>query len=151
MKQKIRKKFWNKIPLDKMNEEEWEALCDGCGKCCQIKLQDETTNNIYYTRISCKLFNSRNCKCISYQNRFNLVPSCMSLNIKNLQSSATWLPKSCTYRLIYEGKPIPSWHPLISNDEKSVHTTGNSIKDKTISENDVLEEFWEDFIVEGSI
>lgn len=151
MATKLRNKFWQSIPLDKMTKAEWEALCDGCGKCCLIKLEDKDTDKVYYTNLSCHLLNPTSCQCRSYGNRHSLVPMCLSMSYETLKKIVTWLPKSCTYKLLYEGDVIPHWHHLISNDKDSVHSSGNSVREKIIPQDEVPEEFWEEYVIGDDI
>lgn len=127
-----------------MNDEEWEALCDGCGKCCLSKLIDDDTDELYYTDVSCRLLNQKSCQCNDYPNRFKLVPDCVKISLKH-QESFQWLPPTCAYRRLHEGRSLPSWHPLLHNGKKSaMHAAGVSIRGKSINETMVagaLEDF----------
>ena len=106
------KHFWETKKLTDFNQEEWEAVCDGCGKCCLIKLIDQDTNKVHYTNVSCHQLNNKNCECKNYSNRKTIVPDCIKLTPENLDN-LNWMPKSCSYRLLNEGKKLPEWHPLI--------------------------------------
>lgn len=110
--------FWESKTLEKMNQTEWEALCDGCGLCCLNKLQDESTNEIAYTRVVCRYSDTQTGQCTDYANRSTNVPTCVQLT-PELASEFHWLPTTCAYRLISEGKPLPSWHPLMTGDNES--------------------------------
>lgn len=123
---------WIEKPLIELTEARWESLCDGCGKCCMAKLQDEETDKVYYTNVACKLFNLKKCQCTDYENRTKKVPDCISLSL-NRPHIFEWLPKTCAYRLRFESKPLPDWHPLITGKASSVHTEGISVQDKAIS------------------
>jgi len=125
--------FWTTIPLDAMNDEQWESLCDGCGKCCLIRLEDEDTGDIYLTDVACKLFDGATCRCMDYPNRKAKVPDCVKVTPEAARE-LSWLPKTCAYRLLAEGKPLFDWHPLISGDPETVKTAGMSVCDQTISE-----------------
>ena len=132
------KPFWETKRLDEMSAAEWESLCDGCGLCCLIRFEDDESGEVIPTRVSCKLFDQDRCTCKDYANRKAYVPDCIKLtpwNIEDLQ----WMPKSCAYRRLHEGKTLPRWHPLITGDPESVHAAGVSIRGQTISE-DALED-----------
>ena len=146
MSKAIRKNFWRKYSLNELTETEWETLCDGCGKCCLIKLQNEETTNIYYTRVACRLFDDKTCKCGNYHIRQKLVSNCVILTKNNIKAAYGWMPKTCAYRLIHEGKDLKPWHHLISGSTETVHKTGVSVKHSTIPEYNVRENQWEDFI-----
>ena len=124
--------FWQHKSLNEMSSEEWESLCDGCGKCCLHKLEDEEDGEVYYTRVSCRYLDE-SCRCREFQQRAKLVPDCVTLQPDTV-ADFPWLPSSCAYRLIAEGKPLHSWHPLISGDSNSVHKAGMSIKGRAVSE-----------------
>jgi uncharacterized cysteine cluster protein YcgN (CxxCxxCC family) len=129
-------KFWKYKSLQEMSPEEWEALCDGCGKCCLHKLEDEDTGKIFYTDVACRLLDLYSCRCTDYQNRAQKVADCLSLR-KELKEALKWLPSTCAYRLIDEGKELFDWHPLISGDAETVHRAGISIRDRAIIESQV--------------
>lgn len=128
--------FWTKKTLDELTETEWESLCDHCGKCCLIKLQDEQTGKVAYTSVVCKCYNLGNSSCNDYSEREEIVTDCISLNSKNIKSF-DWLPSSCAYKLVANGEPLPDWHHLVSGNKNLVHELGVSIKDKAISESSV--------------
>lgn len=138
--------YWNTTPLAELSREEWEALCDGCGKCCLHKLQDEDTNEVFYTRVACQLLDLKSGACTDYGQRFNRVPDCMDV-AKMTSKQMKWLPSSCAYRLRSEGKDLPLWHPLISGHISSVMTDPNGIRGKVISESKVDTEDLEDYII----
>ncbi|WP_051216500.1 YcgN family cysteine cluster protein [Ferrimonas futtsuensis] len=127
--------FWQK-PLTQMNEQEWEALCDGCGKCCLNKLIDDDTEEVYFTNIACQLLNDKTCQCSRYDTRFNYVPDCYKVTPENVGTIA-WLPTSCAYRRLHEGRGLPSWHPLITGNKSKMHQQGMSVRRKVLSELDV--------------
>lgn len=127
------KPFWETKRLEEMSSAEWESLCDGCAKCCLIKLEDEDTGDIAMTRLHCKLLDAETCRCSDYTNRKTHVPDCVILTPKDV-SELRWMPKSCSYRLINEGKPLPDWHHLRSGDTERIHEVGASIMGRTLSE-----------------
>ena len=133
------KQFWKTTPLEQLNKEQWESLCDGCGKCCVLKLEDVDTGNIYYTDVGCKLLDCKTAKCTKYAERKQHVPDCVLLTPRNL-SLLSWMPKSCAYRLIYENKELPYWHPLITENSDSTLIAGQSVANRVISENSVDED-----------
>jgi uncharacterized cysteine cluster protein YcgN (CxxCxxCC family) len=127
------KPFWQTKSLSQLNPKEWESLCDGCGLCCLVRFEDEDTGEVLPTRVHCKLFDSQKCTCTDYENRKKHVPDCIKLTPHNIEA-LEWMPKSCAYRRLYEGKDLPGWHYLISGDVNLVHTLGVSIKGQTIPE-----------------
>ena len=153
-------KFWEKKTLEQMNDEEWEALCDGCAKCCLHKFIDDDNaanpsptdvlyegETVVYTNIACHLLNTKTCSCTQYMKRTELVPDCVKLTKDNLKD-IFFMPPSCAYRRLYEGKSLPDWHPLFHGGKKSaMHAAGHSVRNKTISENDVDADEIEDYIV----
>ena len=144
-------RFWERKPLRKLSQKEWEALCDGCGKCCLNKLEDEDTGEVALTRIACRLLDDESCRCAQYEIRHHFVPDCIVLKPGNLDTHAYWMPKTCAYRLLWEGKPLCDWHPLISGTAQSVHDAGVSVQYRTLSEFDVPEDDWEEHIIEEPI
>ncbi len=144
----MREKFWETVPLRKMTAPEWEALCDGCGKCCLNKIEYEDTGEVEYTRVACRLLNGDTCQCSNYANRHQYVPECVRLSPKTLAKVAYWLPGTCAYRLLYQGKSLPDWHPLRTGDPESTHTSGHSVRGWTVSELSVDEDDWDDFVIE---
>lgn len=140
-------KWWETTPLKEMSTEQWEALCDGCAKCCLVKLEDEDTGEIAYTRLHCKLLDASTCQCSDYSNRKKHVPDCIKLTPDNLDEFK-WMPKSCAYRLLSEGKSLFDWHPLISGEARTVHEDGHSIMGRTFSEDTVFEGDEFDWIVD---
>ncbi len=134
-------KFWQNKKLTEMNPTEWESLCDGCGLCCLHKLQDVDTREVSQTGIACELLNCDTCQCNDYANRFEKVDDCVQLSPDNLEA-LDWLPETCAYRLVNEGKDLYDWHPLVSGSAESVHEAGISARGKAISEADVDEEYW---------
>lgn len=143
----MRAEFW-KLPLKSLDREEWEALCDGCGKCCLNKIEFEDTNEIAFTRVACRLLDGESCQCSNYENRHQYVPDCVVLTPKKLREIAWWLPRTCAYRLRSEGKPLFDWHYLVSGDRDSIHRAGMSVRGWTVSELSVTEDDWEDHLIE---
>ena len=125
-------KFWEK-PLKDLTRQEWESLCDGCGKCCLHKLEDELTGTIHGTNVTCKLLDRHSCRCTNYRGRKAIVPDCVRLT-PDLAGKLAWLPSTCAYRLRSEGKPLPDWHYLVSGDRETVHEAGISVRGWTVSE-----------------
>ena len=140
--------FWKHKPLKSLTSEEWEALCDGCGKCCLNKLEDEDTGEVALTRIACRLLDDQSCKCGQYPIRHQFIPDCIVLKPSNIDENAYWIPKTCAYRLLWSGQPLFDWHPLISGNPETVHTANISVRGMTLSEFDINEEDWEDHIIE---
>jgi uncharacterized protein len=128
-----RKPFWQIKTLEQMSPAEWESLCDGCGLCCLIRFEDEDTGEIIPTRVACKLFDDTLCRCSDYEHRKRQVPDCIKLTPGNIED-LLWMPKSCAYRRLHEGRGLASWHPLVSGDPESVHRAGVSIRGQTLSE-----------------
>ena len=139
-------RFWEDRPLEALDRAQWEALCDGCGKCCVHKLEDEVTGELFPTNVACKLLDRHSGQCSDYRHRRAYVPECVRLTPK-LAGTLDWLPGSCAYKLRAEGKPLPDWHPLNSGDPESVHKAGMSVRGWTISESDAGE--LEDHILES--
>jgi len=132
--------FWRSKTLDEMTEAEWESLCDGCGRCCLVKLEDEDTGRIHATDIGCRLFDAATCRCHDYANRSKTVPDCVTLTPEAVRT-LPWLPPTCAYRLIGEGKDLPWWHPLVSGDPQTVIAAGVSVRGKVhANEDEVAEE-----------
>ena len=142
---KLRKFFWEKYTLDQLSQDEWEALCDGCAKCCLLKIVNK--KKIFITNISCSKLELESCKCSDYSNREKNVKACLKLTKDNLHKNSKFLPSSCSYRLIGERKPLPPCHHLLSKDQESVHKTNQSIKKYSVSETSVEKENYEDHIV----
>lgn len=147
----LRHKFWETYPLNKLTREEWEALCDGCGKCCLNKLEDDETGQVELTCISCRLLDGETSLCSNYENRRDYVPECISLTPKNIDKHAYWMPQTCAYRLLWQKKPLPEWHPLITGDQETVHQAGVSMRGKTVNELTVDDDDWDDHIIEEPI
>jgi uncharacterized cysteine cluster protein YcgN (CxxCxxCC family) len=144
----IRPRFWETVPLDDLSREEWELLCDGCGKCCLNKLEDEDTGEVALTRVACRLLDGDSCRCSQYPIRHQFVPECIVLTPETLVKNMYWLPQTCAYRLRAEGRPLYDWHPLVAGDSEEVHRVGVSVRGITIPEFEVDEDDWEDLIIE---
>ena len=128
-------RFWEGKPLDRLTRGEWEALCDGCGKCCLLKLEDADSGEIVPTNIACKLLDTHSCRCSDYRNRRAQVPDCIRMTARTIGRYG-WLPRTCAYRLRDEGKPLPNWHYLECGDREAVHRAGESVRGWTVSENE---------------
>lgn len=129
----IDKPFWQRKQLHEMTPQEWESLCDGCGRCCLHKFEDEDSGELRYTNVACRLLNLRTCRCRHYAERQRWVSDCIKLEAEQV-AAYSWLPPSCAYRLLAEDKDLPSWHPLCSGHPDSVHTAGASVRSWAISE-----------------
>lgn len=138
--------FWNTIPMARMNREQWESLCDGCGLCCLHKLEDENTGRFYYTNVACRLLDLDTARCRDYPHRHRRVPDCIELTPQTIADYG-WLPTTCSYRLLSEGKDLPPWHHLVCGDHDAVHRAGISRIGRMVSEDEVREEDWEDHII----
>lgn len=143
--QGIEPEFWKHKKLSEMNKEEWELLCDGCGKCCLNKL--EIKGKIKFTNTHCRFLNCKNCLCKIYAHRFEVVPDCRDIDLAAVREKPRWLPKTCAYWLLDNGYDLPLWHLLISGDAMSVHTSGNSLVGrKVVNESEVDD--YENYIVD---
>ncbi len=131
-------RFWEEKSLSELSASEWESLCDHCGKCCVIRLEDEDTGAIYNTDVVCYLFDDQACACTQYSKRKRLVPDCVKLTPDNV-SRLHWMPQTCAYRLIYEGKALPDYHHLISGSKETIHEQGMSVRGAVVSEREVPE------------
>ncbi len=149
MARNLRDRFWETVPLQSMTGPEWEALCDGCGKCCLNKLEDEDTGEVEFTRVACRLLDNETCRCGQYDIRKTLVPECVVLTPETLPGAAYFMPVTCAYRRLHEGMDLPAWHPLITGDPNSVHAAGVSVRGLTVPEFEVPEEEWENHIIEA--
>lgn len=139
--------FWKRKTLDQMTRKEWESLCDGCAKCCLVKLEDEDTGALAYTRLHCRLLDGSTCQCSDYKNRKKYVPDCVQLT-PEVVATVDWLPETCAYRLVHEGKDLPGWHHLVCGDRERIHEEGHSIRDKTVSEEGVPEDDQDDWVID---
>ncbi|WP_174274904.1 YcgN family cysteine cluster protein [Sphingomonas bacterium] len=131
-------RFWEERPLSALTRPEWESLCDGCGKCCLHKLEDEETGEVFPTNVACRLLDRHTARCKDYRNRRRFVPDCVRLTPAKLDT-LDWLPTTCAYRLVAAGEPLPEWHPLVSGDPESVHAAGISTRGWTVSEDEAGE------------
>ena len=140
--------FWKVKTLDDMSKTEWESLCDGCARCCMVKLEDEDSGEISLTRLACGLLDVKTCRCSNYENRFALMPDCLSINLEKVRT-LSWLPSTCAYRVIEEGRELAWWHPLVSGTPETVHQAGISVKSFAMSEKRVKEENYARYIIKG--
>lgn len=131
----LESEFWKRKKLDEMSAAEWEALCDGCGRCCLHKLEDVDTGQLVHTRVACQLLDLDSCRCSDYSNRTERVPDCIVLD--STRSTFHWLPASCAYRRLDEGRELEPWHPLVSGDPQSVHKAGISVREFAMPEDAV--------------
>ena len=138
--------FWEIKTLSQMNSDEWESLCDGCGLCCLVKIEDEDSGEVFNTSVSCRQLNIETCRCADYKNRLTDVPMCMQLTLENLPY-LDWLPESCAYKRLYAGESLPIWHPLITQKKDSAHDAGISAKWFAQSEEYIHPEQLHDFVI----
>jgi uncharacterized cysteine cluster protein YcgN (CxxCxxCC family) len=138
-------KFWE-LPLEQLNKEQWEALCDGCGRCCLKKLIDTETEQVHYTRVVCRYLDQRKCRCQAYSRRQKLVPDCLVLTMENLPH-LDWIPDTCAYRLRLDGKPLPAWHPLLTGSRDAMGQQQISVTGKVISEEYVHDDGLQEHII----
>lgn len=131
--------FWRTTPLEAMSPSQWESLCDGCGRCCLVKLEDEDTGRIHATDIGCRLFDAATCRCRDYANRSREVPDCVTLTPEEVRT-LPWLPPTCGYRLVAEGRDLPWWHPLVSGDPETVVAAGVSVRGRVFASEDEVPE-----------
>lgn len=148
MAEPLRPRYWETVPLPEMTGAEWEALCDGCGKCCLNKLEDEDTGAVDLTRVACRLLDTATCRCKHYATRHDHVPECIQLTPHTIDDHLYWLPQTCAYRLLHLNLPLPDWHPLITGEQASVARAGVSVAGIAISEALVDEDDWDDHIIE---
>ncbi|VAV99843.1 UPF0260 protein YcgN [hydrothermal vent metagenome] len=138
--------FWKNKPLSECSQAEWESLCDGCGKCCMIRLEDEETGHVHITNVACKLFDRTLCACTDYGQRSTRVPDCVTLTPKNIDE-LYWMPETCAYRLVAETKELPDYHHLVSGDRNTIHEAGMSVQDRSICETQVNEDELAEYLV----
>ena len=139
--------FWEAKSLESMSDAEWESLCDGCGQCCLHKLVNEETADVFYTRVACRLLDAETGRCTRYAERLALVEDCLDVR-RMTRHELAWMPLSCAYRRLAEGKALPAWHPLITGDPASVVSAGMSVMGKTVSEDTVGVDDLEEHIIE---
>jgi uncharacterized protein len=142
--------FWRTKTLDDMSPSEWESLCDGCGRCCLVKLEDEDTGEIYLTRLACSLLDLKSCRCSDYESRQEKMPDCISITPEKVRTLG-WLPPTCGYRRVEEGKDLYWWHPLISGTPDTVHQAGISVRGKARSEAGIKIAWLHHYIIEDFI
>ena len=138
--------WWHELPLQALNPEQWEALCDGCARCCLHKLEDASSGEVHYTRVRCRQLDDATCRCSDYPRRLQSVPECVSLEPHTV-ADFDWLPGTCAYRLRASGERLPHWHYLVSGSRESVHEAGVSIRGRTLSEEFVHPDDYEELIV----
>ena len=146
MKAVLRERFWERHALAELNAGEWEALCDGCGRCCLHKLEYEDTGEIAYTRVACKLLDLSTARCGDYRRRKQKVPDCVQLTPENI-GSINWLPPTCAYRRLHEGRGLPRWHPLLTGDPASVQKAKISVLGRVLPETAVDEDDLDEHVV----
>lgn len=139
-------RFWESKTLGEMNDQEWESLCDGCARCCMLKLEDEDSGEIAYTSVVCRYLNHQSCKCTRYPDRHELVPDCVELDAETALQF-TWLPVTCAYRTLAEGRSLEWWHPLVSGSRSTVHEAGISVRGKIVSEHHVHPDEIEEHVI----
>jgi len=140
--------FWEIKKLSQMSHDEWESLCDGCGKCCMHKLEDEDTGELLFTNVACAQLDLSACRCKVYPKRWDYVPDCLTLTPQATQD-LSWLPSTCAYRLLAAGQALPVWHPLISGNPDTVHSAQVSVRHKAISECSVDAEDWDMYVIDN--
>ncbi len=138
--------FWQRLTLAEMSDVQWESLCDGCARCCLIKLEDEDTREVAYTRVVCGLLDVERCRCTRYPDRHLLVPDCVELG-PDQAAAFRWLPTTCAYRTLAEGRDLANWHPLVSGDPETVHRAGISVRGRVLSEDHVHPEGLDEHII----
>jgi len=138
--------FWEEKSLAEMSDAEWEALCDGCARCCMVKLEDEDTAEVHYTALVCDLLDEQNCRCTRYPERHQLVPDCIEFDA-DLAGTLRWLPHTCAYRRLAEGRGLADWHPLVSGRAASVHEAGISVRGKVLHASQVHEDEMEEHVI----
>ncbi len=147
----MRHRFWEQFGLEELNEDEWEALCDGCGRCCLHKFDYDTDDTIRYTKVACRLLDCDTCRCRHYEARKKIVTNCIKITTENIESVLHWLPQTCAYRLLHENRPLFDWHYLISGSRDTVHQSGISVKGLAVSETEIPLEELENHMLEENI
>ncbi|MBT8143009.1 MAG: YcgN family cysteine cluster protein [Gammaproteobacteria bacterium] len=142
------KAFWKNKNLHEFSSTEWESLCDGCGRCCLHKLLNLELNKTFYTSVACRYLDTELCRCTQYSKRQELVPDCIKVTPQMLEQDASWLPKTCAYRRLAEGRDIPRWHPLRTGRKESVHEAGISVRGRCISEAGIADEDLDDYVID---
>ena len=140
--------FWQTKHLTEMTHDEWESICDGCAKCCVTKLLDVKTEQLVFTDVACELLNANTCRCLDYTNRNKRVIDCVTLTPQNVDEYAKFMPSTCSYRLLLEGKPLPAWHHLVSGDDDTIHKAGKSVQGRVRMKADVDENDLENYVVD---
>jgi len=141
------REFWKTKKLTEMTPGEWESLCDGCGRCCLHKLEDIDTGQCYYTNVACRLLDRKSCRCRNYTARMHVVADCLDLS-KTQEVQFGWLPASCAYRRLSDGRPLSWWHPLVSGDPETVHTAGISVRGRAVDEHQVSHNQFEEHVID---
>ena len=139
--------WWHDKSLAELNETEWEALCDGCAKCCLHKLEDEDSGEVLYTKVHCRYLDEQTCRCTDYAHRSVLVPHCIQLRVEDVHA-LDWLPSTCAYRLRANGQRLPQWHPLVSGEANTVYEAGVSIRGRAISDEYVHPDGFDEHVVQ---
>lgn len=145
---KQQKPFWATKTLKQMSQEEWESLCDGCGRCCLYILHNEETGDVFETDVACKLFDAKRRRCTDYENRSVRVPDCVRLTPQNAEA-LSWMPETCAYRRLARGQGLPDWHPLITGDRESVVRAGIAVAPDLIPEDEIDDELLESRITKA--
>lgn len=140
--------FWEAKSLLELSYDEWESLCDGCAKCCLQQLEDEETDTLVFTNVACDLLDEGTCRCTDYAHRSERVPSCVTLSPENVMQTVAFAPPSCAYRLLAEGQPLPSWHPLVTGDPMSTLDAGQSVSGKVVFASQVDDDQLEEYVVD---
>jgi len=147
----IRKRFWE-LPLNTLSQDEWERLCDGCGRCCLLKIEEDEPGDdgkpvVHFTRVSCRYLNRSSGRCSVYRRRQKKVPDCVTMTMESLPAALHWIPSTCAYKLRYQGQPLPSWHPLLTGSDEAMRKAGIGVTGRIISEDDVHDDGLEEQIV----
>jgi len=139
-------RFWETLSLDEMSQQQWESLCDGCGRCCLHKLEDTDSGSVFFTRVACRLLDIKTCRCSAYKDRRQHVPDCTQVRPLTAEKMS-WLPESCAYRLLANNNPLPAWHPLESGSKDTVHDAGISVRGIALSETEVDDHQYEEHVI----